>query len=250
MSKTILVVPDSHAHPDFSNVRYTWLAKLIIDVKPDFVVDIGDWFDMPSLSSYDKGKTSFEGRRYFKDIGAGVEAQDRVKTELSRRKKKLPKLFRILGNHEHRIQRAIDLDSILEGTIGLADLESKEYGWEELPFLTSLEINGVRFQHYFTTGVKNLPVGGSHQAFTLLSKEHTSCVMGHTHTLDRAIQPAGGRFIQSAVVGCYQDYDAPWAGPSNARWNRGIYIMKDVENGIWNDEWISINRLKEVYSVS
>lgn len=247
MGKTILVIPDSHAHPDFSNERYTWLGHLISDTHPDYVLDIGDFYDFPSLSSYDRGKTSFEGRRYFKDVAAGHEAQDRINTVLKQKKKKLPKKFRTLGNHCHRIQRAIELDSILEGTIGLSDLESKEYGWEEIPFLVPLVIQDVRFQHYFTTGVKNLPVGGNHQAFTLLAKEHSSCVMGHTHTLDRAIQPAGGKFIQSAVVGCYVDYHMDWAGPSNGKWNRGIYIMKDVENGMWNDEWISIDKLKATY---
>ncbi len=247
MSSKIVVLPDSHAHPDFSNERYTWFAKLLIDEKPDFVVDIGDFFDMPSLSSYDKGKKSFEGRRYFKDIDAGVEAQDRIKSELSKRKKKLPKFFRILGNHENRIHRACELDPILEGTIGFSDLESQLYGWEEIPFLEPLEIEGVRFQHYFTTGVKNLPVGGRHQAYTLLATEHTSCVMGHTHTLDRAIQAAGNRFIQAAVVGCFVDYQMEWAGPANSKWNRGVYIMNNVENGMWDDEWVSIGALKAEY---
>lgn len=249
MGKTILVIPDSHAHPDEPNERFTWLGKLIGDIKPDVVLDIGDFFDMPSLSSYDKGKTSFEGRRYFKDIASGLEAQDRIKTELVKRKKKLPKFIRTLGNHEHRITRAIELDSILEGTIGLSNLESKEYGWEEVPFLVPIEIEGVRFQHYFTSGVKNLPVGGRHPAYQLLITEHCSCVMGHSHLKDIAIQSAGNKFIQSAVVGCFVDYQMDWAGPSNGKWNRGIYIMKDVENGMWNDEWISISKLKETYGV-
>ena len=62
--KTHLVIPDSHAHPDYSNERYDWLAELILDIKPDVVIDIGDWFDMPSLCSYDRGTKGFEGRRF------------------------------------------------------------------------------------------------------------------------------------------------------------------------------------------
>lgn len=205
---------------------------------------------MPSLSSYDKGKKSYEGRRYFKDVHAGLDAQERINDVLKKRKKKLPKKFRCLGNHEHRIERAIEADPILEGTIGLSDLESAEYGWEELPFLVPLELEDIRFQHYFTTGVMNRPIGGNHQAYTLLAKEHVSCVMGHTHTKDTCIQPAGRRFIQSAVVGCFQDYDSPWAGPANEKWNRGIYVMRNVENGQWDDEWISISRLKVEYGGS
>ena len=62
-----LVVPDIHAHPDHNNDRADWLGKLILDIKPDVVVNIGDMWDMPSMSSYDKGTKGFYGRSYRKD---------------------------------------------------------------------------------------------------------------------------------------------------------------------------------------
>ena len=43
----------------------------IFEEKPDVVVCLGDWFDMASLSSHDKGKKSFEGRRYKQDVAVG-----------------------------------------------------------------------------------------------------------------------------------------------------------------------------------
>ena len=64
----ILVIPDSHAHPDYDNKRADYLAKLIIDETPDVVVNIGDKWDFNSLSSYDKGKRSFHGRSYKKEV--------------------------------------------------------------------------------------------------------------------------------------------------------------------------------------
>ena len=42
MSRTHLVIPDGHAHPDFHNKRAEWLGALIADVKPDVVINIGD----------------------------------------------------------------------------------------------------------------------------------------------------------------------------------------------------------------
>lgn len=247
MGKTHLVIPDSHSHPEHKNDRYTWLGHLINDVKPDTVIDIGDWFDMPSLSSYDKGKAQFEGRRYRSDLNAGIDAQNRLREVVRSAKRKLPRFVRTLGNHEYRIIRALERDPVLIGTIGLADLQSRDYGWEEHDFLNPVEIDGIRYCHYFTTGVKNLPVGGAHQAYTLLVKEHASCIMGHTHTRDSAIQRAGDRFIQALVVGCYQDYDADWAGPANTKWNRGVYILRNVENGQFDEEWVSIGRIKAEY---
>lgn len=247
MSKTIVVLPDSHAHPDFRNDRYTWFGKLLDDVRPDYCVDIGDFGDFPSLSSYDKGKKSYEGRRYKKDVEAVLDAQDKILQPLRASKRKLPKFFRTLGNHENRISRALEVDPILEGTIGLKDLQSKEYHWEEYPFLVPLQLEGIQLCHYFTTGVKNLPVGGAHQAAMLLAKEHTSCVMGHTHTRDSCIQHAGNKFIQSLVVGWYGDYRMNWAGPSNDKWNAGVYILRNVENGMFDEQWVSIESLQKVY---
>src|SRR5678815_49120 len=71
----ILVIPDVQAKPgnDFTFLRK--LGMYIVEKQPDIIVNIGDFADMPSLSSYDVGKKSFEGRRYVKDIEAAHEAQ-------------------------------------------------------------------------------------------------------------------------------------------------------------------------------
>ena len=68
MSRTHLIIPDPHAHPDFHNERADWLGKLIKYLKPDVVINIGDAADMPSLCSYDKCTRAFGVRSYRKDI--------------------------------------------------------------------------------------------------------------------------------------------------------------------------------------
>jgi len=60
----LLIIGDPHAHPDYDNKRFTALGKYILKTKPDIIVCLGDFADMPSLSSYDKGTKGFEGRRY------------------------------------------------------------------------------------------------------------------------------------------------------------------------------------------
>lgn len=244
---THLIIPDSHAHPDFSNARYTLLGNLIADVKPDIVCDIGDFFDMPSLCSYDKGKKSFEGRRYRKDIQAGVEGQDRIRQVLKKQKKKLPRFVRTLGNHEDRITRALQMDPILEGTIGLEDLQSKEYGWEEHPFLEPVEIDGIQYSHYFVTGVSGKPIGGEHAGYSLLTKRFRSSTQGHTHTFDYCIRTAGDRKLHGLVVGEFIDYNVEYAGQANDIWSSGVVIKRGVENGQYDLEWISMRRLMEEY---
>ena len=105
MTKIHLILPDSHSHPDYSNERYDWIGKLILDLKPDVLVNIGDTADMPSLSAYDKGKASFHGRNYEKDINAHLDAQERMWGPITKAKKKKPYSIILEGNHEHRIKR-------------------------------------------------------------------------------------------------------------------------------------------------
>jgi hypothetical protein len=243
-----LMIPDSHAHPDFSNKRYSLLGALIRDVKPDVVIDIGDWWDLPSLCSYDKGTKSFEGRRYKRDIAAGVEAQDRLLSVLRKGKKKLPRFVRTLGNHENRISKAIDRDPVLEGTIGLPDLQSREYHWEEYPFLEPVNVDGINYAHYFTTGVMGRPVSGESPARSLILKQLTSCSMGHVHTFDYHTRTdTTGRRVHGLVGGVYQDYHADFAGPANKLWRRGVVIKHNVNKGDYDLQWVSLDAIERAY---
>lgn len=247
-SRTHLLIPDSHAHPDHHNRRYTWLGALIRDLKPDVVIDIGDWWDMPSLCSYDKGTKSFEGRRYKRDIEAGVEAQDRLLSVLRKSKKRLPHFVRAIGNHEQRILRAIDRDPVLEGTIGLSDLQSAEYHWEEHPFLEPVNIDGINYAHYFTTGIMGRPISGETPARSLVLKQLASCSMGHSHIFDYHCRTdTSGRRIHGLVGGVFQDYHADFAGPANKLWRRGVTLKTEVENGDYNIRWISLDAIKKAY---
>ena len=65
---THLVIGDPHCTPKASNERFTWAGRMARDLKVDKVICMGDFASMDSLSSYDKGKKQFEGRRYKKDI--------------------------------------------------------------------------------------------------------------------------------------------------------------------------------------
>lgn len=79
-----LLIPDVQAKEGVPLEHLDWIGQYILDKKPDVIVQIGDFADMPSLSSYDKGKKSFEGRRYKKDIAAAREAMDRLLAPLKK----------------------------------------------------------------------------------------------------------------------------------------------------------------------
>lgn len=245
--KTHLVIPDSHAHPDHNNNRFDWLGKLILDIKPDVVINIGDMADMPSLCSYDYGKKGYEGRRYLKDIESAREADDRIWLPVRGAKKKLPRRVFCLGNHEERINRATEADAKLDGVLSIDDL-GYDRNWEVYPFLESVEIDGINYCHYFTSGVMGRPIAGEHPAYSLLTKRFSSCTQGHTHTRDFAQRNRpDGQHILGMVVGCYLDYYADYAGPANDMWWRGVVIKREVQNGYYEPQFIDLDTLRREY---
>lgn len=251
--KTILCIPDQHAHPDHPNDRADWLAKLILDLKPDVVLNGGDAADMASLSDYDKGKRAFYGRSYKKDIESHLEFQDRLWGPVRAAKKKMPYRVILEGNHEHRIERALDLSPELAGTIGFEDYDFNSYYHEvirydgQLPGIWKYE--EILFAHFFPTGVSGRPIGGERPAHLLIGKNGCSSIAFHTHTLDFASRRTVNDKVQNgAVLGCYQDYVNDWAGSVGRFWRPGVAVLHNVEAGNFDFQWISLETLKELYS--
>lgn len=253
MSKTHLIIPDSHAHPDYSNIRFNWLGRLIADIKPDIVISIGDMADMPSLCSYDKGTKGYEGRRYVKDIQSVWDAQERMFHEIKKHKKKLPRFIQHEGNHEHRIDRAVSADAAhLDGIISQDDLGYEDFGWEYVRYDGATPgvnvVDGIAYAHYFTSGIMNRPIGGMHPAYSIVTKQFMSGTQGHTHTTDYCVRTAAnGRMLHGMVCGVYQDYEADFAGVANDLWWRGVVVKRNVDNGVYDPQWISLDAIRKEY---
>jgi hypothetical protein len=250
---THLVISDTHAHPEHHNKRADWLGEFIADIKPDVVVHIGDNWDMPSLSSYDRGRKSFEGRRYRADIDAGLEFHDRLWRRVRRRKKKQPRTVFCIGNHEHRIHRSIELDAVLDGTIGYQDLDLEKYYDDIIDYEGQtpghIEIDGITYAHFFISGVAGRPVGGEHPASSLITKKLSSATCGHLHLADWSTRMAlNNKRIMGCFAGCYQDYGSDWAGVISNLWWAGVVVKRNVENGCYDPEFVSLDRLKREYA--
>ena len=250
----ICVIPDVQAKPNVPLDHLLHIGRFIAEKKPEVIVCIGDFADMPSLSSYDKGKKSFEGRRYTDDIEAVETAMALLMQPIKREMKRLrnnkkkqwkPRFVMTLGNHCARIDRAIENDAILEGVIGMDDLPYED--WEVYPFLEVVEINGVSFSHYFTSGVMGRPVGS---ARALITKKMTSCVQGHIQNMDVAYsyKPNGDRVTGLMVGTCYQHDETYMTPQGNVHW-RGIHMLYEVENGSFDNHAISLDYLGGKYGV-
>ena len=255
-SRRHLVIPDVQHKPGCSTDHLTWAGKYAVEMLPDVIVVIGDWWDMESLSSYDKGKKSFEGRRYVKDIDAGNQAMDAfmapIKSEITRRKKGKrkawdPELHFTLGNHENRIMRAVDDSAELEDLMSFDDFNLEEHGFKVHDYLDVVTIDGVAYSHFFTSGVMGRPVSS---AATMLNKKHMSTVMGHVQ--DRQIayaKRADGARITGIFAGIYyqhdEDYLTPQTGTSTT-W-AGVWVLNEVDDGSFDEMPVSLNYLRSKY---
>lgn len=253
MSKNHLIIPDPHAKPGTSNRRAEWIGKAILDLKPDTVVCLGDAADMESLCSYDRGTKAFQGKSYKADISSHADFQERLWSTVKSAKKRLPLRVILEGNHEHRITRAINVQPELEGTISYEDLELDAWYDRVVPYSGAtpgtIELDGITYAHYLVSGVSGRPVSGEHLAYSLLSKHHASCVVGHNHTLDYCIRTTvGGRRIQALCAGVCQEHFADFAGEANKLWWKGICLLSGVDNGVYDLRTISIDQLKKEYA--
>lgn len=249
-----IVIPDCQVKPgqDFSFLRA--IGNYIAEKKPDTIVNIGDFADMPSLSSYDVGKKSFEGRTYKADIEATKEAMNVLmqpilakieRIRLNKKKQWNPNLVLTLGNHEHRIDRAIEYDRKLEGLISIDDLKYEEWGWNVIPFLEPINIDGVLYAHYFTSGVMGRPVTTARQ---LLLKKHMSCIAGHQQGRDVSYDKRGdGKQVTAIIAGsCYPHDEGYMDHQSNRHW-RGIVVLNQVDDGQFDEMFVSLDYLMRKY---
>jgi len=253
----IAVIPDVQTKEGVPTEHLKWIGKYLAHRKPDIIVCLGDFADMPSLSSYDKGKRSFEGRRYKKDIKAAHKAMDIMMAPLqaefdhnkvrkaSRHKQWWPRLVMLLGNHEHRITRATEVDPMLEGTISTYDLKYNEWGWEVHDFLEVVEIEGIAFSHYFTTGVMGR---AAVSAQTIINKKHQSCIAGHLQGRMVAYgTKADGRTITAIIAGSAYLHDEDYLGHQGNRHWRGIVLLHEVQDGQFDEMFVSLNFLRKKY---
>lgn len=253
-ARTHLIIPDTQAKQGVPTAHLEWIGAYIVERQPDVIVHLGDHADMPSLSSYDVGKKTFEGRRYCADIEAANEAFEILckpleiynsKQRANKHAQFLPERHFLLGNHEDRITRAINDDSKLDGTIGLDDLNYKKLGWTVHDFLRPVEIDGVHYAHYWANPMSGRPYGGG-VAARLKTIGH-SFTMGHQQTLDYALRFVAGRSQHGLVCGSAYLHDEDYKGPQgNAHW-RGIIVKHQVCNGSYDPMFVSLDYLCRRY---
>lgn len=251
---THLVIPDCQIRPGDNLGYLTAIGNYIVKKQPDVIINLGDFADMPSLSSYDVGRKSFEGRRYINDIEAAKEGMCALLTPLTdyneRQRKNgkrqyRPRMVLTLGNHENRINRAVDGDAKLDGTLGISDLEYESFGWEVHNFLDVVILDGIAYSHYFVTGVAGRAASSAAAQFR---KTNMSCIAGHQqglqiHTGNRA----DGALLTSIIAGSCYEHNEDYLGPQGNKHWRGLLVLHEVHAGQFDLMPVSLKFLNDRY---
>ncbi len=248
---THLIVPDAHAKPGISNRRFDWAGKLIAELQPDVVVQVGDFFDMPSLCSYDRGTKGFEGRRYKKDLDAGYDAIERIMAPAAKVRGYKPRWVALGGNHDDgRINKVSSSQPEFDGVVSVADLRWNDFGWDHIPYKDTVKIDGVNYSHCLPSGVMGRPIGGENPCTAILRQHHESSTVGHSHLYDYAERiTVSGKRAQAMMVGCFFEHVEDYAGPLiNKMWWRGLVFKEFLRDGTYDWTRFSMSRLKEIYN--
>ncbi len=249
LGRVHMVIPDIQAKPNVEHEHMRWIANYALEKRPDVIIQIGDWADMPSLSLYDKGKRCYEGRRYTKDIDAANFSLNLFEETIANHNRTRPqdryepRKVHTRGNHEYRIERATMLDASLDGKLKLDDLDLERCGWECHDFLKIVEIDGIQYSHYFISGSMGRPVSS---AAALLKARGGSATMGHVQRMDVAYHP------QTQQIGlmcgtCYL-HDEDYLGPQGNNAPRQVVMKHEVEDGRYDLMAVSLRFLQKRYS--
>jgi hypothetical protein len=245
--RTHCFIPDAQVTPDTPNDHLAWAGKYIAEEKPDVVINIGDFADMESLSSYDFGKKAAEGKRILKDFDAANKAMNILMKPIHDEPGYNPELHLTLGNHEHRINRAVDSDAKLDGLLSIDSLNYKEHGWAVHEFLTPVCVDGVWYCHFFANAMSGKPIGGANIT-TRLNTIGFSFSMGHQQCHMQGIKNlSNGRVLRGLVSGAFYMHDEDYKGVQGNTHFRGLTIKREVVDGNYDIMEVSMDYLCRRY---
>ncbi len=242
------VIPDCQVKEGVPLDHLDWIGRYLVDEYKGSdltVVNLGDFWDLPSLSSWDKGKRSMEGRRYKADVKVGNTAFALLDAPMTAVQKSWkPKKHFILGNHENRITRANEDNAQLEGTISLDDLDTR--GWKVHPFLEIAALDGISYSHYFYNQSNGRPYGG--MAETRLKTIGGSFTQGHQQGLQTAQRSVLGKRHRALICGSAYMHTEEYRGPQARNEWRGILVCHNVSDGNYDLMEVSLDYLSRRYT--
>lgn len=248
------IIPDGQLKPGDDLTHIRWAADALVDYLPDVIVVIGDWWDLPSLSMHDTpGSKEAEGRNVMSDIDIGNEAfelligpmnKERERRVRNKIKRWNPECHFLMGNHEDRLTRAISRDPKWDGLLTLDSLKTP--GFTRHPFLKIVNLDGIKYCHYFPSPLSGRPIGGT--IHNRLGHIGSSFAQGHQQGFSYASKAFPDHVKHGIVCGRFYQHHESYRAEDvqNSEWS-GCIILNRVCNGDFDIMPLRMDYLREKY---
>lgn len=243
-------IGDPQLRGDHPSDHMEWAGRYIADSyggRPNVtILNGGDHYDLPSLSSYDrKGGVLLEGQRLTDDIEAGDVGWDLLTDPIHSVPRWKPRLVYLRGNHEDRLYRFMRDDATFAGSFDLDYAEA--WGWEIHEFLEPVWIDGVCYSHYFYNQNSGRPYSGQSMDARLKTIGH-SFTQGHQQGLMHGVRSTLKGLQHGLVAGSF--YIAPQGYRGLQAQNEwcGLVVKHQVEDGAYDPMFVSLEYLCRRYT--
>lgn len=252
MFRKHLVLPDTQVKAGVPTEHIKAAGNYAAEKRPDVIVLLGDWWDMPSLSAWDSPAKKAENKvNYEGDIAAGRKAMDLFLLPIRRCRAYKPELHFCIGNHEDRITRYVNDNPILRSTLDLKSLGLVERGFKVHAFLKPVGIDGIAYAHYFNISSNGRVLSSKHgqsSARAQVQNVGMSAVAGHKQGLDTYIKECPAGRMRGVIAGSFYQHDEEYLGPQgNSHW-QGCLMFHEVHDGDFDLMEVSLGYLLRNYA--
>ncbi len=227
----VIVLPDLQI-PYHDEAALSAVEKYMADERWDEWVQLGDFVDLDHLSKFSKDAArKLNGKSLEGDYAAGRKILDKH-SRILRKKNPACKMTLIEGNHEIRVEKFIDANPQLQGSIEVErGLGLKERGIRWVRFWRDGDLHKIG-RAYFGHGKYH---GGNHAA-KHVSNYGVNIFYGHTHDAQCVSKALWGRdaTIVGQSLGCLCRYDLEYVGEHPTNWQQAFGVFWFRPGGFFN----------------
>jgi hypothetical protein len=256
----MVVIPDAQNAPGHPTDHLVALSNYLMYHKPSWVHDLGDWNDNKAAGRYESDAAKgLHERDVMADLKWAKDCNDILWSKVDKHNRKAnrqrryePRKTRTLGNHEQRLNRLIEKEPWLKGLIfNENNFNEKKHGIECFKFLEIISISGVWFSHYFPQSadgnVKQMYRGQSN-ARLQVQRLANSSIAGHNQGMSTHLQTTPAKRMRGVIAGSFYQHDEDYMGEDGNNYWRGILHLRNMKNGDFDMQDISIESLMRDYA--
>ena len=252
----VIAIGDTHDAPDVDKQRFRWFGKYIRKVKPDAVVQIGDFITLDSCTHYipdDTYSARIEKPTFIKEMNSFDDACYEFNFGLKNYK---VKKYITLGNHERRLWRYEDKNPSFYN-MGQREYFGicKKYEWNVIPWGKYLMLGGVGFIHA-PINPMGKEYGGEASEKNVANKSKIDIVFGHSHRAQDVripkISNIKNDFTRILNLGCALPHNhiEKYARHSLTGWTYQICEIDIWDNHIQEVKNISMESLENEFATN